>query len=50
MLRDIAQGQLTQTKSGVFEVGRNLATTPGKVIKQTPLYQLIQYTPTTERC
>jgi poly[(R)-3-hydroxyalkanoate] polymerase subunit PhaC len=48
MLRDIAQGQLTQTKAGAFEVGRNLATTPGKVIKQTPLYQLIQYTPTTE--
>src|SRR3954468_6140445 len=48
MLRDIAQGQLTQTKPGVFEVGRNLATTPGKVIKQTPLYQLIQYTPTTD--
>ncbi|HEV2596519.1 MAG TPA: class I poly(R)-hydroxyalkanoic acid synthase [Sphingomicrobium sp.] len=49
MLRDIASGQLTQTKSGAFEVGRNLATTPGKVIKQTDLYQLIQYTPTTER-
>jgi len=49
MLRDIASGQLTQTKSGVFEVGRNLATTPGKVIKQTPLYQLIQYTPTTDQ-
>jgi polyhydroxyalkanoate synthase len=48
MLNDIAAGQLTQTKSGVFEVGRNLATTPGKVIKQTPLYQLIQYTPTTD--
>src|SRR3954451_20188396 len=48
MLRDIAAGQLTQTKPGVFEVGRNLATTPGKVIKQTPLYQLIQYTPTTD--
>jgi polyhydroxyalkanoate synthase len=47
MLKDIAAGQLTQTKPGVFEVGRNLATTPGKVIKQTPLYQLIQYTPTT---
>jgi polyhydroxyalkanoate synthase len=47
MLKDIASGQLTQTKSGVFEVGRNLATTPGKVIKQTELYQLIQYTPTT---
>jgi polyhydroxyalkanoate synthase len=47
MLRDIASGQLTQTKSGAFEVGRNLATTPGKVIRQTDLYQLIQYTPTT---
>jgi polyhydroxyalkanoate synthase len=48
MLKDIASGQLTQTKSGVFEVGRNLAMTPGKVIKQTPLYQLIQYTPVTD--
>jgi polyhydroxyalkanoate synthase len=49
MLRDIASGQLTQTKSGAFEVGRNLATTPGKVVRQTPLYQLIQYTPTTDK-
>jgi polyhydroxyalkanoate synthase len=49
MLKDLAAGQLTQTKPGAFEVGRNLATTPGKVIKETPLYQLIQYTPTTEK-
>jgi polyhydroxyalkanoate synthase len=49
MLNDIAAGQLTQTKAGAFEVGRNLATTPGKVVKQTPLYQLIQYTPTTDK-
>jgi polyhydroxyalkanoate synthase len=48
MLKDIAAGQLTQTKPGAFEVGRNLATTPGNVIKETPLYQLIQYTPTTD--
>ena len=48
MLKDIAAGQLTQTKAGAFEVGRNLATTPGKVVRQTPLYQLIQYTPTTD--
>ncbi|NUR10740.1 MAG: class I poly(R)-hydroxyalkanoic acid synthase, partial [Bradyrhizobium sp.] len=47
MLKDISSGQLTQTKSGAFEVGRNLAMTPGKVVRQTPLYQLIQYTPTT---
>lgn len=49
MLNDIAAGQLTQTKSGVFEVGKNLAMTPGKVVKETPLYQLIQYTPTTDK-
>ena len=49
MLKDIAAGQLTQTKSGVFEVGRNLAMTAGKVIKQAPLYQLIQYTPATDK-
>jgi polyhydroxyalkanoate synthase len=48
MLDDIAAGQLTQTKPGVFEVGRNLATTPGKVIRETPIYQLIQYTPVTD--
>jgi polyhydroxyalkanoate synthase len=48
MLKDIGAGQLTQTKAGVFEVGRNLATTPGKVVKETPLYQLIQYTPATD--
>lgn len=49
MLKDIAAGQLTQTKTGTFEVGRNIATTPGKVIKETPLYQLIQYTPATDQ-
>ena len=48
MLDDIRAGQLTQTAKGAFEVGRNLATTPGKVIKETPLYQLIQYTPSTD--
>jgi polyhydroxyalkanoate synthase len=47
MLKDIAAGQMTQSKPGAFEVGRNLATTPGKVIKETPLYQLIHYAPTT---
>ncbi|HEV2079815.1 MAG TPA: class I poly(R)-hydroxyalkanoic acid synthase [Allosphingosinicella sp.] len=49
MLRDLRQGRLTHTDPDAFEVGRNIATTPGKVIKQTPLYQLIQYSPTTDQ-
>ena len=48
MLRDIGQGQVTQSQPGAFELGRNLAMTPGKVIHETPLYQLIQYAPTTQ--
>lgn len=48
MLRDLRQGQLTQSDAEAFEVGRNIAVTPGKVIHQTPLYQLIQYEPVTK--
>ena len=49
MLADLKKGQLTHTDPNAFELGRNVAATPGKVVHETPLYQLIQYTPTTER-
>jgi len=48
MLADISKGQVTQSPEGAFELGRNLATTPGKVIYETRLFQLIHYAPTTE--
>jgi polyhydroxyalkanoate synthase len=40
--------RISQTDLEAFEVGRNLAVTPGKVIFQNDLFQLIHYEPTTE--
>ena len=48
MLSDLSKGQLTQTDPDAFELGRNIAATPGKVIKRTPLYEIVQYAPATE--
>jgi len=41
--------KIRQSDMSKFEVGRNLAITPGKVIYQNALMQLIQYSPSTER-
>ncbi|MDP2130763.1 MAG: class I poly(R)-hydroxyalkanoic acid synthase [Erythrobacter sp.] len=48
LINDMKRGQLTHTDPDAFRLGENLAATPGKVVHETPLYQLIQYSPTTE--
>ena len=39
---------ISQTDVEAFEVGRNVATAPGKVVFQNDIIQLIQYAPSTE--
>jgi polyhydroxyalkanoate synthase len=48
MLDDMKRGKLTMTDERAFEVGRNVAVTPGQVVFETPMFQLIHYAPTTD--
>ena len=53
LLRDIEEGhgslRVKMTDTTAFELGKNVAVTPGKVVFQTDMMQLIQYTPVTEK-
>ncbi|KAF0118858.1 MAG: polyhydroxyalkanoate synthase [Rhodospirillaceae bacterium] len=53
VLSDLERGKgqlrIRMTDHDAFKVGENIASTPGKVIHQNELAQVIQYTPTTEQ-
>ncbi|SFX45483.1 PHA/PHB synthase family protein [Marinospirillum alkaliphilum] len=49
-LKESAEGlNVTMTDVSAFKLGENVATTPGEVVFQNKLIQLIQYKPTTEK-
>ncbi|MCZ8407219.1 class I poly(R)-hydroxyalkanoic acid synthase [Achromobacter sp. SIMBA_011] len=47
LLGDVKKGRITQTDETQFEIGRNVAVTPGEVVFENRLFQLIQYAPAT---
>jgi polyhydroxyalkanoate synthase len=45
---DLDKGLVSMTDGSAFEVGRNLAITPGAVVFENDFFQLIQYRPATD--
>ena len=52
-IRDMEEGdgqlKIAMTDTKAFTLGENVATTPGKVVYQNDMYQLVQYSPSTTK-
>ncbi|MHB8261755.1 MAG: PHA/PHB synthase family protein [Bacteroidia bacterium] len=49
LMKDLEKGKISQTDESAFEVGKNLAITPGNVVYENEIMQVIQYTPVTKK-
>lgn len=49
LMEDMEKGRISMTDEAAFKLGTNLATTPGAVIYENEIMQLIQYNATTEK-
>ncbi len=49
LIEDVELGRVSMVDESAFEVGRNLAITPGEVVFENELIQLIQYQPATAK-
>jgi len=53
LVGDLVKGKgklkISMVDESQFEIGRNIATTPGKIVYENEMMQLIQYSPTTDK-
>lgn len=49
LVEDIEKGHISMTDEGAFKVGENIAVTPGGVVFENEIFQLVQYVPQTRQ-